>query len=194
MLKAEFIDTEEGLRECTSIPINLDVGETKSFIEFTQKAHQLLARLRIQQNQWHIPVIEALVGDGQPSLSKRLAIRLSRILAKTDREKKALKQLFVQLYQFGCDLVHGNIPKNETWLGHLREARTLARRTLLWFLRFLAEVQQDLALDAPTDRIPTRKDILTLIDLNRIDRNRLRGLISKLTDEFPLVAEWDEVY
>jgi hypothetical protein len=108
-------------------------------------------------------------------------------LGKHDEESK--KQ-FGDLYDFRCDLVHGNVPEKEAYMGHLREARDLARRTLVWFLYYLDHIQAVIAKDQSNVSLPSREDLLKLIDQDKETRNRLDWLTKNLPEGFPYVREW----
>ncbi|MBW1728532.1 MAG: hypothetical protein JRJ62_13360 [Deltaproteobacteria bacterium] len=73
-----------------------------------------------------------------------LAKRISRILYTTKRERANLKKQFKELYNFRSVLVHGKIAKKQIYVGHLYIARSLVRRTLLWFLHYLKEIKEHL--------------------------------------------------
>ncbi len=214
MLKTEFVRGDEGDVEIPFREVNLSPGETESFKKFVCRWHEILSGLKTKENGWqffelaldyltkafftegieqllwHMIVIEALIGEKQPGLTERLASRLSNILKETNEKPEDLKKCFKKLYDLRCDLVHGKRPP-EAWLGHLRKAREVSRRTLLWFLQFLAGLQQALASAPSTGGSPTRKDILTSIDLEREDRARLQSLIGLLPDKFPSLADWN---
>lgn len=109
---------------------------------------------------------------------------------RSKSEKKAIKTQFKELYSFRSDLVHGNRFKKQTYVGHLHDARKLSRRVILWFLHCLCRIQADFVLDPTVKNIPTREDILSVLDLDQNRRIHLRRLIDILPSGFPFVGEW----
>ncbi len=144
----------------------------------------------LEQLLWHITTLEALLGENIPDLTELLAKRISRILGTTRRERTNLKKQFKELYKLRSDLVHGNVFKEQVYVGHLYTARSLARRTLLWFLHCLKEIKEHLQSELGEGTIPTRKDILMSIDLDYNERLRLNWLNKIVPVEFPYVPNW----
>ena len=143
----------------------------------------------LEQLLWHITTLEALLGEKTENLRQRLASRIALVCGKTNREKKKLRKEFLDLYDFRCDLVHGNVFQKQVYVGHLHTARSLALRTLLWYLHCLKYIKEHLQ-DKGEDTIPTRKDILLAIDLDYSERSRLSWLNKELPPEFPFVSNW----
>jgi len=141
----------------------------------------------LEQLLWHITVIEAILGDRDPGLTSRLRKRLALILAETDNKRKAVKKRFDELYQFRSDLVHGNydLAQKEIYLVHLREAHEFARRTLLWFLKYRIYVTVKYSEEGGSGAIPSREDMIYVLDLEPKSRSRIKWLIEILPDEFP---------
>jgi hypothetical protein len=85
--------------------------------------------------------------------------------------------------------VHGDekLLDQKTRENHLREARNLARRTLVWFMNYadhvLHETRQDSAL-------PTREELLGVLDLNTESRQRVKHLLEILPPDFPNTSDW----
>ena len=52
-------------------------------------------------------MIEALIGEKGKGITARLKGRIAKILGNSD------KKIFEKLYDFRCDLVHGNVPKKK---------------------------------------------------------------------------------
>jgi hypothetical protein len=50
------------------------------------------------------------------------------------------------------------------YLGHLREARELARKSVLWFLESLSNLDQNLDQDLASN-VPTREEVIAAIDV-----------------------------
>ena len=206
--------TDEEIGTRPLVCIHLDKGETDQFRIFVQRAKGLLADLRIQQNDWqfveialgyfikafftqgleqllwHLTTLEALLGEKRKDVTERLAQRVSSILGKNENEREALKKQFKDLYRFRSNLVHGNQFQEQVFSGHLRDARDLARRTLLWFLHYLTHIQASILNGQPVENIPNREKILLLLDMNERSRGRLSRLIEKLPTGFPNVSEW----
>lgn len=139
---------------------------------------------------WHITTLEALLGEKGTGVTARLAGRIASILGRGEEEKTTVKKEFSELYNFRSDLVHGNRFKKEVYVGHLRNARDQARETLLWFLHYLDWVQTLISANLPAEGIPTRGEILSLIDLDEHARNRLARLMQILPSDFPSVRSW----
>jgi hypothetical protein len=127
----------------------------------------------LDQLLWHLVAVEALLGDKSESgLTNRLARRIGYVVANNDQERSRVKRLITKedgLYQLRSDLVHGNskLVNKKVYLGHLREARELARRSILWFLEMLNQYKssQATACNESPQGISTREEILAAIDL-----------------------------
>lgn len=137
----------------------------------------------LEQLLWHITTIEALVGENKPGNTKLMAKRVAAILSSPQSQ-------FGELYKFRCDLVHGNQPKETTYLRHLREGRDLARRTLLWFLHYADHIQSKLLRSEPIGSWPSRSDLLLALDPDGPSRLVVRGLFDDLPADFPQVEKW----
>jgi len=204
--------------EVPGIGIVLDDAATEAFKAFIRRAGDLLRCLRAKQNGWefvevalgyfikgfftndgleqmlwHITTLEALLGEKGEPVTKRLTRRIASIFGKSEGERKATRKQFKELYEFRSDLVHGNPFQKQVYVGHLRNARNLARRTLLWFLHYLNYIQARFSSSQPTKGIPTREEILALIDLDPDSRVRIAQLVENLPSEFPYVSEWMEM-
>jgi len=218
-LQAEpFVDARTG-EEIGEVPvtyIRLDKGETDTFKTSIQRTGNLLGSLGAKQNDWrflevalgnfikaffaegleqmlwHITTLEALLGEKGEGVTERLARRIASILGKSEDERKAIRKQFKDLYRFRCDLVHGNPFQKPIYVGHLRDIRNLARRTLLWFLHYLENIQGRIPHDQAGESLPTREDILMLLDLDENSRARLAWLIDSLPSGFPYVSQWVE--
>jgi len=213
-----FIDAQTGeeIGEVPVVYIHLDKSETDAFKAFIQSTGNLLTSLRAKQNGWqflevalgnfikaffsegleqmlwHITALEALLGEKGEGVTDRLARRIASILGKSENERKAIRKQFKDLYDFRSDLVHGNPFQKQTYVGHLRDARNLSRRMLLWFLHYLCKIQATIPLNETAESIPTREDMLTLLDLDQKSRIRLRWVIDILPSGFPCISEWME--
>jgi len=157
--------TGKDLGEAPAFYINLENDETASFKTFVEHVGNLLSNLEtsshpwksldlalhflmkgffaegMEQILWHITSLEALLGQKGEGLRKPLAGRIASILGKDDRESEDVEKRFKELYSFRSDLVHGNQFDKQVYVGHLRDARDLARRTLLWFLHCFSAIQ-----------------------------------------------------
>lgn len=63
----------------------------------------------LDQLLWHITAIEALLGENSGNLLDTLKRRLSMILGTTEKDRKATRKEFGELYDFRSRLVHGVI-------------------------------------------------------------------------------------
>jgi hypothetical protein len=212
-----ILDTREEVGEEPDIRFHLNQPETESFVEFTQRTGTHLSSVRersdtwnfldialgffikayfahgLEQLLWHITTIEALLGQKEDEgVRGPLARRITSILGNTNKEKETLKKQFNELYDFRCALVHGQVFKKDVYKGHLRNARSIARRTLLWFIHYLALIQSAVDEDSTIEHPPSRKDILMLLDLEEDSRIHLRRLVDRIPPGFPYVPEWLE--
>lgn len=140
----------------------------------------------LEQLLWHIAVVEALLGDREgEGLTTRLKKRLGSILGDTKEERKAIMKRFDALYAFRSDLVHANcdLGEKEIYLGHLREAHEIARKTLLWFLKYVEDISYQYM--GNTTLLPTREDMIHTLDMDQGSRSRIKRLIEVLPDDFP---------
>lgn len=186
-----FIDAETGeeIGETLTMAILFDEEETTAFKYFIRQIEGIFNILTpldqkwkflevslgffvkaffskgLEQLLWHITTLEALLGKNEYGSTKRLASRISSICGETNEKRENIKNQFLELYDFRCDLVHGNnFQKKQVYVGHLYRARLLARQTLLWFLYRLKEIKEHLQSESGNSTIPTRDDILSFID------------------------------
>jgi hypothetical protein len=205
----EFDQSGNEIGKYPVILISLDENGTKSLIEFVKRTYENLEKLDFEQSGWHffeiafnmfvkaffadgleqllwhITAIEALLGENVTGLTEKLARRIAAICGKTEKEKDSLRKKFRKLYIFRSDLVHGNRFKNEVYSGHLREARDFARRVLIWFLEFLAIIQDEISQSQSNIKYPKRDLLLKLLDMNVTERSQLKALLQILPPEFP---------
>jgi len=208
--------TNEEIGEVPLVLVDLNEGQTDLLKTFVKNATHLLANLRAGENDWqffdialgyfikafcaegfeqllwHITTLEALLGEKGEGVTEKLARRSASILGKTNQEQKALRQQFRELYDFRSTLVHGGNFKKQVYVGHLREARSLARRTLLWFLHFLSNLQRGVSEGRLHEKIPTRQEILTIMDIDQKSRGPIGELMRQLPETFPYVPQWIE--
>lgn len=198
--------------------IYLDNEKTNKFKEFIAHINNLLLSIRTEQNNWqffdiainffikaffsngidqllwHITSIESLLGQVDKS-TDNIANRMALILGRNDKEKIIIKNKFKGkkgLYDFRCRLVHGKTFKEKAYINHLWEARSLSRRIILWFIHYLSRIQDQVIQQKDAEKIPTREDILLLIDLDLSTRNRMKRLLINLPETFPFMEEWIE--
>jgi len=164
--------------------------------EFIDRAMGYLAKAffteGLEQLLWHITVLETLFGE-KDEILESLRSRMSSILAKTQAEKKSIRKMVNELYDFRSDLVHGNPITKTVYKGHLRQARQLARDSMLWFLTYLSSIKPELlGKGVPSNNYPHRKELLTLLDLKKESLGRLSFLIEKLPNHFPNIDIWGQ--
>lgn len=208
-IKPKFVTDNEEVIWGPAVYISLDKQETEDFITFVRRTHENLQKLDVEKSGWHffevalnmlvkaffaegleqllwhITAIEALLGEDTAGLNEKLARRVATICRKTEKEKDSLRKKFKKLYTFRSDLVHGNRFKKEVYAGHLREARDFARRTLVWFLEFLAIVQDVISQDQNNINYPKRNLLLKLLDMDATERSQLEALLRILPSGFP---------
>lgn len=130
--------------------------------------------------------LEALLGEKGKEVNETLKRRLSVILGDTENERKNVRKKFGELYDFRCTLLHGSKFKKPVYEDHLREARDLIRETLLWYLHCLNFFK------SKSKPLPTRSDILTLIDLDKGYLSMIKGFLGSLPKNFPNVQNWSK--
>ena len=138
----------------------------------------------LDQLLWHFVAIESLLGDRDSSLTKRLAKRVAFVVADDNQSRSRIRRLITSpegLYQLRSDLVHGNseLVQKKVYLGHLREARELARKSVLWFLETLSNIHLKQAL-ALGSKIPTREEVVAAIDVfsdDKIEASSVQGVM-----------------
>jgi hypothetical protein len=145
-----------------------------------------------EQLLWHITALEALLGERGEGATERLTRRISMILGGTDDERDSIGKEFKKLYDFRCDLVHGNRFKNLVLVEHLTRSHIFARKTLLWFLHFLQAVQTSISEHHKSGSLPSRHQLLKFLDGDNDAHQTLHWLMDKLPAEFPHVREWVE--
>jgi hypothetical protein len=207
-------ETGEEVGERPAVHVSLTEDETKTFERFVRPIAEIMSTLRVTENRWefldiawgyfikaffspsnleqllwHIVALEALLGERRQGVSSRIPRRIASILGRNEEDKKAIKKAVDELYNFRSDLVHGSKVSEEIYVGHLREARNIARRTLHWFIRYLDHIQTQMP-SAKEEKVPTREDILTLLDLDHSGRLRVGKLVESLPSGFPNVPEW----
>ena len=145
----------------------------------------------LEQLLWHMTAIEAALGEKvEAGLTKLLKTRVSNILGTGEAERKDYGKLFDELYSYRSDLVHGNagLADKKIYRGHLSEARDFARCVVVWMVHFLAHVAS--AFPGGSAEMPSRANLLALLDLNSDEWRELSPLIRGLPKDFPNVAGW----
>lgn len=205
--------TNEELGEQPARYINLDGEETQALarsiketdllirnIESAQEVWPFLVRaLRFQvkgfftkgleQLLWHITVVEALFGEDIPGVTKRLAKRTAAVTGQSETERNRIKKRFEELYDFRSRLVHGDKFKKQIWGGHLRDARDMSRQSLLWFIN-LANKVLTTNRKKNLSALPTRNELLALIDLRPDAITRFAKIIRSEPSTFPAISSW----
>jgi hypothetical protein len=216
-----LLDPETGdkVGEVPSYDVRMSEDEAEKFRESLDRLGKIMARLRTQQNEWqfleialgffvkaffaeglqqllwHITVLESLFGEPKETrgVTELLGARIASVLGNTNEYRKSIKQEFKSLYDFRSNLVHGkrDLLDQEIYVGHLRDARHLARRCLLWFLNYLDHILTEFGKSGQSERLPAREDILSVLDLDGGSRLRIKRIIESLPPGFPNVAAWD---
>lgn len=141
----------------------------------------------MEQLLWHIIVLEALVG-GRKEIQDTLKRRISVILRETKAERKDLRKKIEDLYNYRSTVVHGDTKGISVEYEHLYLARQLARKTLLWFLNYLNYLKNKQS--EGSYQLPSRKAILTLLDLVAKKEIDIRSLLDDLPKGFPNIKKW----
>ncbi|MCI0393160.1 MAG: HEPN domain-containing protein [Acidobacteria bacterium] len=141
----------------------------------------------LDQLLWHMVAVESLLGDDDGAgLTKRLSLRVPFVITEDKGERSRIKKLITSnddgLYQLRSDLVHGNdkLINKGVYLGHLREARELARKASLWFLKSLSNLNQQLAERGIGSSPPSREEIIKAIDVlsaEKLDADKVRVVL-----------------
>ncbi len=192
--------------------VELNGVQSSSFHHSLSQLDSILARLRFIECEWrfldvallfyryafvargrqqllsHVMVLEALLGEkGKEGLTMRN--RLAFALGETDREREdEIRKSFKDLYELRSRLVHGDekVLDQRTMYTHLREARNLARRTLVWFLHYLGHVE----LTRNGRPRPTRKKLLNVLDPQDRSSESVKDLLENLPPDFPSTRDW----
>ena len=197
------------------IVIQLDDPETKEFKTFIRRTCSILnetimgvleleyvnialgyftkaflSQPSLEQLLWYVTSIEALLGEKGAGVSQRLSEKIGLILGKTKTERDKFSRMFQKTYGFRNNLVHGARFKEQADFKHLLNAYMLSRRIIIWFLRALNMIHVTLRRSQYTQKIPTREEILMLVDLDVNSRELLQILTKELPRTFPYMADW----
>ena len=144
----------------------------------------------LEQLLWHMTTIEALFGE-KIELIASLRRRIGIILGKTDYERKEIRKKIDELYDFRSDLVHGNKFEKEVYQSHLKEARRIARNSLLWVLTYLSNIHETFCRNSiPQNEYPKIEEIRNLLEFKKEALDRIGKLISDLPIDFPNIRMW----
>jgi hypothetical protein len=203
--------------ERAPIDYRMDADETAAFLSFIKKVNALLGEIEpsmpewrfidvamnflvkaffsdfsggIEQLLWHIVAVEATLGESGAGVTERLKRRVSAILAHSEDEAKQIRDEFNKLYKLRNTLVHGSakLGTKEVFLGHLGQAREIARRVVCWMLCYLVHVRK--TCPSSSVGLPTREDILLSLDMDDPSRARLSTLLATLPEGFPHIPDW----
>lgn len=145
----------------------------------------------LEQLLWHVTAIEAVLGQKlETGLTNTLKRRIAEVFGRSADEKKRFKKQFDDLYAFRSDLVHGNaeLSDKEIMKGHLAESRDFARGVVAWATGFLAHVAK--GYPAETQTIPSREDLLLVLDMETRTRSSVATLLQSLPPGFPPMENW----
>lgn len=197
--------------------INLDRQETEALAQFIRETDRLIKSITsaeevwpfiyralrfqvkgffaegLEQLLWNITVLEALFGEDRPGVTKRLAERTAAVTGQSEAERKKIKDQFEELYNFRSRLVHGDDFKRQVWGKHLREARDMSRRSLLWVLNLANKILITNRGKDPST-LPTRNQLLALIDisLGPAAITKIEKILRTLPATFPKISSWND--
>lgn len=138
----------------------------------------------LEQLLWHITTLEALFGEKSKGIGETVKIRVSNILEKDKNKRKEIRKKFDDLYDLRSELVHGKTESKQVYVGHLWQARDLARRSVVWFLNYLLALHAKLdSAGIPIEDFPRREEILVSLDLEEQEKKRLKILLENLPDD-----------
>jgi hypothetical protein len=145
-----------------------------------------------EQLIWHITALESLLGQKGEALTDSIGRRVSQITAADLESQRETKRKFRDLYNFRCDIVHGNSDENGLLCDHLNEARYFARDTVIWFLEFLSALRGNWERDNPGRALPTRRDLLCFLDMSPMARTGMGAFAQSLPPNVPKVPNWED--
>lgn len=141
----------------------------------------------MEQLLWNVVAIEAVLGPeskNMESISASLRRRVAAILGGTNAQQKAISKEVNDLYGFRSLLVHGGAHSDTVFAGHVASARRIARKVVDWALHTFAMLVRN---GAESSSLPTRVDLMRLLDLNPSERIRLMSQLSSLPITFPSI-------
>jgi hypothetical protein len=171
----------------TVIEIALLFERVRSKAPFIQAARRFMVKgffsTGLDQLLWHITAIEALLGENTGNLVDTLKRRLTIILGTTEKDKKAIRKDFVELYDFRSRLVHGDLGDlGGLHPGHLITARQMALASLLWMAQWLWLMVKNWPQD---QAMPSRENILRFLDMPPDGRLQLKAMLDSLPQAIP---------
>jgi hypothetical protein len=143
-----------------------------------------------EQLIWHITALESLLGQKGEALTESIGRRVAKITATDEKSQREARKKFRELYGFRCDIVHGNSPEKQLLCNHLNEARYFARDTFMWFLHLLTALRESWLAGESGRPLPTRRDLLCLLDMSPSARTGMGEIARALPPGFPNVATW----
>lgn len=101
-----------------------------------------------------------------------------------------IRKSFDDIYGLRSRLVHGDekLLDQKTLNHQLRQARSLARRTFVWFLHYLDHVLHETRNNRTL--LPAREELLGVLDLKIESRVRIKHLLSILPADCPRPSSW----
>jgi hypothetical protein len=209
-----FDSEGEEVGETRVVAFDFGDYEPKPFIDFTTNVEKLLRTVTpkrewrfmktalnflekgfidngLEQLLWHITAVEALLGEKVESgLTALLKNRVARILGDTESKRKAIRKAFENLYSVRSDYIHGNVKLADREILHveLAQAREFARAITLWMLFYLNHILES----DPSAELPSRENLLAILDMEESSRQHLAKAISRLPNDFPSVTRWSD--
>lgn len=142
-------------------------------------AKAFLTKYELDQLLWNVVVLESLFGEEDKGVIATLRSRLARVFGATEAQKKAVRRRFDELYDFRSMLAHGKVYSRKAVVGHLADARYLAKESVLWFLKYIAHVHLALSgQKVSPEKFPRRHELLANLDLDDESSERLRALLN----------------
>ena len=188
--------------------LGFDKEETKTFRKFIEENERLIDNLGPYSSEleylniafgfmqkgffskgleslgFNIIALEALLGEKRKEVTETLKRRLSVILGDTEDERKDIRNKFQVLYDYRCTLLHGGKFKKPVYEDHLREARDLIRKTILWYINCLNYFKNK------SKHLPNRSEIFVLIDQEKESLPKVKELLKSLPKNFPNIKGW----
>lgn len=137
--------------------------------DFIQRSLNFLAiafqRSDFDQLLSNITAIEALLGEKENIVSN-IGRRMAIILGNSDYVKiKRIKKDFRDLYDYRSKIIHGSEIDKPIYYRHLSSVCNYARSSLLWFIKYLFEIHNQLSENnIKFKNYPNQKQILSFID------------------------------
>ena len=138
---------------------------------------------------WNMVAMEAVAGQRRGT-TRLLAKRIARICGNDHGDEGRVEDRFDALRDLRDQLVHGNprLARQQVFEGNLAEARDMARASVLWMLNYIHYGVK--SAEEVNGRLPSRDDLLTILDVAWDVRERVGLLWQNLPGSFPQVADW----